>query len=140
MKRLYERIDSRAHEVRPSIDNRLDLYVTSHQEYAGLGLRDIRDSFDSVRVCCYAENVGDTSRMEGKRRVLNSARRAFGPDMPINAAIGVLQGSTPESVQEGIVVAGETDMDGISLGHYDGATFEMLKAVKEGLRRVGSSA
>lgn len=28
-------------------------------------------------------------------------------------------------------------MDGIALGHYDGTTFEMLKAVKDGLRLAG---
>ncbi len=137
IKALYDRVNRRAHEVRPTIDNRLDLYVTSHQEWAGLGLRSLRNSFDSVRVCVYAENVGGLSRMDGKRRVLNSARGAFGPDRHINCAIGVLQGSTAESVRAGIMVAAETGMDGITLGHYDGATFEMLGAVGNTLSELG---
>jgi hypothetical protein len=134
---FYERINARAHEVRPSFDNRLNLYVTSHPEWAGLDLPALREHFDSMRVCVYAENVGSESRMDGKRRVLNSARRAFGPDKHMNTAIGVLPGSTPESVRAGIRVAAETGMDGISLGHYDGATFEMLRAAGEALREMG---
>lgn len=135
--KLYGRINERAHQTRESIDNRLDLYVTSHQEYAGLSPRALRGSFNSVRVCCYAENVGGSSTMDGKRRVLNAARRAFGRDKHMNSAIGVLQGATAESVTQGVLVAGECGMDGITLGHYDGATFEMLAAVKDGLRRLG---
>jgi len=40
-------------------------------------------------------------------------------------------------VKQGVVVAAQCGMDGISLGHYDGAAFDMLKAVREGLRNAG---
>ena len=115
--------------LRPEVENRLNLYVTSHPEYAGFWGKALAPSFDEVRVCCYTEHLGIADAAEKKRRVLSSAARSFGPGMNRIGAIGVLPGATAESVKEGILTCGECGVSSIMLGHYDGAESELLKAV-----------
>ncbi len=38
---------------------------------------------------------------------------------------------------EAIKIYSTLGIDGLSLGHYDGATYELLDSVKEGMRRSG---
>jgi hypothetical protein len=47
--------------------------------------------------------------------------------------VAVRPKSTPELVREGIRIAVSCGVNGISLGHYDGAEFPTLRAVGEGL-------
>ena len=37
----------------------------------------------------------------------------------------------------GVKIVSTLGIDGLSLGHYDGATFELLDAVKEGMKNAG---
>jgi len=53
--------------------------------------------------------------------------------MPFLSAIGVRPKATPELVRAGVVVSAESGCDGITIGHYDGARFRNLRAIKEGL-------
>ena len=48
--------------------------------------------------------------------------------------------ATPELIREGIRISVETGMHGITLGHYDGASYPMLRAVRDGLRDSGIPA
>jgi hypothetical protein len=41
--------------------------------------------------------------------------------------------ATPEIVRQAVLVAAKCGVNGITLGHYDGATFERLRAAGEGL-------
>lgn len=125
----HREISSCIHKIRPGIDNRLNLYVTSHPEYAGFLGKALAPSFDSVRICCYTENLGLKDAGEKKRRVINSVKRSFGPEVEMISAIGVLPGATPGRVQEGLQVSLDCGVPSVSLGHYDGASFEMLEAV-----------
>lgn len=65
-------------------------------------------------------------------------RRTFmktvGDDMLLLSAIGVRPKGTGELVRQGVVVAAGCGVDGITLGHYEGATFERLRAIREGLK------
>ena len=45
--------------------------------------------------------------------------------------------ATPELVREGVRIAVRAGASGIGLGHYDGATFPLLRAVREGLVETG---
>ncbi len=126
---FYKELHCALHAAKPDIDNRMNLYITSHSEYAGFRPKKVAKYFDSIRVCVYTENLGESGLALQKRKVLNAARRAFGPGAILHSAIGVLPGATPESVREGIRVSAECGAQSISLGHYDGATFEMLKMV-----------
>lgn len=70
-----------------------------------------------------------------KRSRLMKCRRAMRDDQPLIAALGVRPNATVETLTLSIKAAVDSGCDGLSLGHYDGATMERLDAVKQGLRR-----
>ena len=45
--------------------------------------------------------------------------------------------SEAELIREGVKIAVEAGMDGVTLGHYDGATFPILRSVRDGLTAAG---
>jgi hypothetical protein len=53
------------------------------------------------------------------------------------SAIAVRPKATPELIREGVKIAVECGMNGITLGHYDGAEFPMLRAIRDGLKDTG---
>lgn len=126
---FHREISECVHKIRPGIDNRLNMYVTSHPEYAGFWGKALAPAFDSVRICCYTENLGIKDAAEKKRRVIRSVQKSFGKDMELISAIGVLPGATPDSIRDGLQVSSECGVSSIALGHYDGASFDMLKTV-----------
>lgn len=90
---------------------------------------------DSVRECEYSEQAGTREAMHQKRERLMRVRRAM-REKPLLAGIGVRPDATPELIRAGVNVAFECGADGLSIGHYDGATMERLRAVREGLRQA----
>ena len=75
--------------------------------------------------------------MQSKRQWLSERRREIGPDFPVISALGVRLRATPELIHEGVKIALETGMNGITSGHYDCATFTLLRAVRSGLAAAG---
>ena len=73
--------------------------------------------------------------MEHKRRWLLSVRRAIGNEMPFLSAIGVRPKANPELIRQGVVISALCGADGITLGHYDGAPYSHLRAIREGMER-----
>ena len=71
--------------------------------------------------------------MNGKREWLTQERQALGKDFPLLSAVAVRPKATPELIREGVRIALECGVNGITLGHYDGAEFPMLRAIREGL-------
>jgi hypothetical protein len=132
--RFFKDIHARVHAARPNIDLRLNAYITSQQELYGLDLRALRPHLDSIRSSDYSEQSGDAARLEHKRQWLLAVRRAVGEAMPFLSAIGVRPKATPELVRQGVVVSAQCGVDGITIGHYDGAPFSNLRAIKEGLK------
>ena len=65
--------------------------------------------------------------MHQKHDWLASERQAFGLDFPVLSAIAVRPKATPELIEEGVKIAIESGVVGITLGHYDGAEFPMLR-------------
>ena len=45
--------------------------------------------------------------------------------------------ATPELIKESLSIVSTLGIDGLSLGHYDGSTFALLDAVKDGMKEAG---
>ena len=131
---FFQQIHDRIHAIRPNIDLRLNAYISANQELSGLDLRALKPHLDSIRSSDYSEQSGDIRRLEHKREFLMSVRSAAGDDMPFLSAIGVRPKATPEIIRQGVVVSMQCGVDGITMGHYDGASFSNLRAIREGLK------
>jgi hypothetical protein len=131
--RFFKDIHDRIHAIKPTIDLRLNAYISSNQELSGLDLRALKPHLDSIRSSDYSEQSGDMNRLEHKRRWLMSVRRAVGEEMHFLSALGVRPKATPEIIRQGVVVSAQCGVDGLTMGHYDGASFSNLRAVKEGM-------
>jgi hypothetical protein len=103
----------------------------------GLDVKSLKPHLDSIRVCDYSEQTGDPARMQDKRDWLTRERAAVGQDFPMVSAVAVRPKATPELIREGVRIAVECGMNGITLGHYDGAEFPMLRAIRDGLKAAG---
>jgi hypothetical protein len=71
------------------------------------------------------------SHLEHMRRWLMSVHRAVGEDMHFLSAIGVRPEAAPEIIRQGVVVSAQCGVDGLTIGHCDGAPFKNLMALKE---------
>jgi hypothetical protein len=70
---------------------------------------------------------------------LTKSRRLIGPDMPLICGIAPRIKATPELVKAGIRVALEhpAQINGLALKHYDGASFGLMRAFKQGMIDAG---
>lgn len=126
---IYEQIK----KANPHIEFRYNTYIR-YPELGGMNFASIRNYVDSVRESDYAEQSGDINRLQLKRQKILKIRRAIGHDKDLIAAVGVRKNANEEIIRESLRMLGELGIDGISLGHYDGATFARLRAVKEGMQ------
>lgn len=104
-------------------------------ERAGLDFKSAFAFVDSVRESDYSDQHGTAEGVAIKRAKLMKARRALREDQRLIAALGVRPNATTESLTQSVKAAVDSGCDGLSLGHYDGATMERLDAVRIGLRR-----
>lgn len=135
--RYYRTMHEGIHAIRPRIDLRFNDCFRNLADW-GVDLRGLKPHLDSVRVMEYSEQKGDPAAMKDKREWLTTERRALGMDFRIVSAIAVRPKATPELIRQGVRIAVECGMDGITLGHYDGAEFAMLRAIREGLKEAGA--
>ena len=75
--------------------------------------------------------------MENYAALFEGIRYAIGEDKIMISGIDVRPKATPETVSQGVVAAIESGANGISIGHYDGATFERMRAIRKGLEMAG---
>ena len=131
-----EELSDAVHAARPGIDFR---HNTCHRrpELVGVDLPRIARCVDSIRIMDYTEQWGDPTRMDGKSRWLADVRRQAGEDLPIIGAIGCRADATPELIAEGIRINARHGADGLSFGFYDGASFAMLRALRDGVAATG---
>jgi hypothetical protein len=134
--RFYAGIHERVHALKPNVDVRYSQHMANPADW-GIKLSVLQPHLDSIRIQEYSEQTGNPALMAGKRAMLAGARTELGPDFPVHSAIAVRLKATPELIREGIRIAVETGMNGVTLGHYDGATFPMLRAVRSGLTDAG---
>lgn len=132
MARYYKIMHDGIHAIRPGADLRFNDCFANAQKW-GIGLGKLAPHLDSVRVCDYTEQKGDAALMPQKREWLTSERQSLGLDFPVLSAVAVRPKATPELIEEGVKIATDCGMVGITLGHYDGAEFPMLRAIRSGL-------
>jgi hypothetical protein len=136
VRQLYAAIHEKVHACRSAIDFRYNVH-SSYPLGSGVNVPLLKPYLDSVRVMDYSEQTGDPSAMDTKRRRLAIARRELGAEFRLLSAVAVRPKATPELIRTGVRIAVECGMNGITLGHYDGAEFPMLRAVREGLSAAG---
>jgi hypothetical protein len=124
------------HAANPGIDVRLNHYA-AYPELMGLDLKGVGQFMDSVRSSDYSEQSGNPERMEWKRSYLHSIRRAIGNEKYLLSAISPRPQATPELVKQGILISAQCGADALTIGHYDGAWMNCLRAIKQGLEEAG---
>jgi hypothetical protein len=133
--RYYKVMHDGIHAIRRGADLRFNDAADGGD--GGLDLKRLKPHLDSIRVSDYSEQRGDPAHMKRKREWLTRERAAMGKDFPILSAVAVRPKATPDLIREGVRIAVECGVDGISLGHYDGAEFPMLRAIREELKATG---
>lgn len=116
-----------------NVEFRYNTYMAS-PERAGLDFKSAFRHVDSVRESDYSDQLGTAEGVATKRAKLMKIRRSLSEDQKLIAALGVRPNATPETLRGSVKAAVDAGCDGLSLGHYDGATMERLDAVREGLR------
>jgi hypothetical protein len=130
--RFFKLMRDGLHKIRPETEFRWNDENPDPGKW-GVDVAGLSREVDSIRVSDYSEQKGDPALMGAKSEWLNAERLAAGPGLPILSAVAVRPKSTPDLVREGIKIAVGCGVNGISLGHYDGAEFPTLRAVGEGL-------
>jgi hypothetical protein len=130
--RFFQRMHDGIGKIRPGIEFRWNDENPDPQKW-GIDVAGVGRNVDSIRVSDYSEQKNDPALMGAKRQWLSAERHAVGPALPIISAVAVRPKATPELVREGVRIALECGVQGLSLGHYDGAEFPVLRAVGEGL-------
>ena len=133
--RFYKVMHDGIHAIKPKADLRFNDCFESGDW--GLDFKRLKTHLDSIRVCDYSEQRGDPALMKNKREWLSRERAATGNDFPMLSAIAVRAKATPGLVREGVRIAVECGMNGITLGHYDCSEFAHLRAIREGLKATG---
>ena len=133
---FYRELYEAVHAIKPDIDVRLNHYA-QYPELMGLDLKDVGAIVDSIRSSDYSEQSGDPDRMEWKRAYLHGIRRAIGTDKYFLSAISPRPKATPELVRQGILVSAQCGADALTIGHYDGAWMNCLRAIREGIEEAG---
>jgi hypothetical protein len=133
---LYRKITDAIRAIDPKIDFRLNNFTRSARN-GGLFIEDIAPMLGSIRIMEYSEQYGDPTRMPQKTQWLADVRQAAGPALPLLSAVAVRAKATPELIRQGVRIAVESGVRGVTLGHYDGAAPSMLRAVWSGLAEAG---
>ncbi len=133
MTRYYNSIHATIHKIRANSELRLN-DCFPHPEIWGIDLKAAKPSLDSIRNSDYSEQLGDPSRMHEKDERLKANIEALGEDFPRISAVAVRPRATPALIHEGVRIALDNHVCGLSLGHYDGAEFPMLRAIREELQ------
>ncbi len=88
----------------------------------------------------HQEQLGRKNETCEKRKKWLAANRDFvGPDMHYVSGIAARMAASPELVREGIKVVLESParVNGLVLKHYDGASFSLMRAFKQGIIDAG---
>ena len=129
---LFKDIYESVHSAKPNVDFRYNNHVR-YPEYVGVSFKDVAPYVDSVRESDYSEQYGAPDGFLFKRNTILKIRRGIGFDKPVVAALATRPNATPEILRKSLHVLAETGVDGLALGHYDGAHMEHLDAIKQGM-------
>jgi len=101
---------------------------------------DVSKSLGSIVNQDHQEQGGDPGEtFERRKKWLATNRQLIGPDMPLICGIAPRMKATPKLVKAGIEVAVKhpARVNGLALKHYDGASFGLLRAFKQGMIEAG---
>ena len=141
--RLYRDISEKIGQENPKCHLRLnDVFAWSGQDAMsfGLDLTAVAPYLGSVVNQDHQEQYGRANETFDLRKRWLAANRGFvGPDMPLICGIATRMKASPELVRAGIKVALEhpARVNGLALKHYDGASFSLLRAFKQGMIEAG---
>ena len=133
---LFKEIYQEVKRANSKVELRYNNYIP-YPELAGIDFSKLGAYVDSVRDSDYSEQFGAPDHFRKKQNNIFKIRRGIGFDKKIIGALSTRPNSTPELLMEAIKIYSTLGIDGLSLGHYDGATYELLDSVKEGMRRSG---
>ena len=129
--KIYKMIIDKMREVKPKIDFRIN---DLNNRSAGLHLEDLRGYITSIHMSTHTEQNG-IERTDRESRIRTA--RYFMPDASIIPGIPVRILTTPDIVRSSIKRSVESGANGIALKHYDGASYSLLRAVRNGLNEAG---
>ena len=109
-------------------------------EDVGMHLDEVSPYLGSLVNQDHEEQKGNPNETFGRRKAwLAKNRRLIGRDLPLISGIAPRMKATPELVKAGIKVALEhsAQVNGLALKHYDGASFGLMRAFKQGMIEAG---
>jgi hypothetical protein len=130
--KTYKLIIDRMHQEKPKLDFRIN---DLNNRPSGLYLEDFKNYFSSVHMSTHTEQNGYETTDRKSR--IETMRYFLGPDVPIIPGIPVRILTTTKIVKSSIKVSVDNGAKGIALKHYDGASYSLLRAVRDGLSEAG---
>ncbi len=141
--KLYRQISEKIKRENPRCHLRLnDVFAWGGEDAMSFGL-------DIKAVAPYLGSVVNQDHQEQKGRAnetfdlrkkwLEKNRSFIGPDMPLICGIATRMNASPELIRQGIKVALEhpARVNGLAMKHYDGASFSLMRAFKQGMIEAG---
>ncbi|MHC4191650.1 MAG: family 10 glycosylhydrolase [Planctomycetota bacterium] len=141
--RLYRQISEKIKKENPKCHLRLnDVFPWSGEDAMsfGLDIKTVAPYLGSVVNQDHQEQKGRTNETFNLRKNwLETNRNFIGPDKPLICGIAPRMNAFPELVRAGIKVALEhpAKVNGLALKHYDGASFSLMRAFKQGMIEAG---
>jgi hypothetical protein len=109
-------------------------------EDVGMHLEEVSQYLGSLVHQDHEEQKGNPNETFDRRKAwLEKNRGLIGPEKPLVCGIAPRMKATPELVKAGIKVALEhpAKVDGLAFKHYDGASFGLMRAFKQGMIEAG---
>jgi hypothetical protein len=141
--RLYRQISEEIKKENPKCHLRLnDVFPWSGEDVMsfGLDIKAVAPYLGSVVNQDHQEQKGRTNETFYLRKNWLETNRGFiGPDKPLICGVATRMNASPELIRAGIKVALEhpARVNGLALKHYDGASFSLLRAFKQGMIEAG---
>ena len=141
--KIYKLIAERVHREKPGLEFRINDTLpfgstVKADTDAGLYLEDLKGSINTCVIQDHTEQNGRPDEsFSSKKTWIGHNRALLGQEIPLLSGVAVRPKATPDLIQKGIKVAIDGGVDGIACKHYDGATFSMLRAVRNGLSAAG---
>ncbi|WP_231615874.1 hypothetical protein [Novipirellula artificiosorum] len=141
--KLYRELSEKIKQENPACQLRLnDIWFWEGRDAieSGLDLNAVAPYLGSIVNQDHTEQKGRKNEGFALRKKWLSVNRDFlGPDKPLICGIAPRMDASPKLVKEGIKVALEhpAKINGLALKHYDGASFSLLRAFKQGMIDAG---
>lgn len=106
----------------------------------GLDLKAVAPYLGSLVNQDHQEQLGkENETFENRKKWLVRNRELIGPELHFVSGIAARMAASPELVKEGIKVAlsSPAKINGLVLKHYDGASFSLMRAFKQGMIDAG---